>query len=89
MAWRSCECWAACAILGSACTSWRSASFAEGGTFLQADYSVSLGQFVRVATYFGAAEPFAEAVLVGPPGAERERDQVTQTHIRVIEKKLG
>lgn len=41
------------------------ASYAEGGTFLQADYSPARGQFVRVATYFGNAEPFAEASLVG------------------------
>ena len=34
-----------------------------GGTFLQADYSPKLGQFVRVASYFGASEPFAEATL--------------------------
>lgn len=40
------------------------ASYAQGGTFLQADYSPARGQFVRVATYFGGEEPFAEAVLV-------------------------
>lgn len=41
------------------------ASYAEGGTFIQADYAPARGQFVRVATYFGGEEPFAEAVLVG------------------------
>lgn len=40
------------------------ASYAGGGTFLEGDYAPARGQFVRVATYFGAAEPFAEAVLV-------------------------
>ena len=40
------------------------ASYADGRTFLQADYSPARGQFVRVATYFGGEEPFAEAVLV-------------------------
>lgn len=44
------------------------ATYAEGGVFLQADYAPARGQFVRVATYFGAAEPFAEAVLVGEGG---------------------
>ena len=36
-----------------------------GGTFIQADYATARGQFVRVATYFGGDEPFAEATLVG------------------------
>lgn len=40
------------------------ASYSQGGTFLEADYSPARGQFVRVATYFGGQEPFAEAVLV-------------------------
>jgi hypothetical protein len=40
------------------------ASYAGGGTFLQADYAPARGQFVRVATYFGGSEPFAEAQLV-------------------------
>ena len=40
------------------------ASYAEGGVFAEADYAPALGQFVRVATYFGDPEPFAEAVLV-------------------------
>jgi hypothetical protein len=41
------------------------ASYAGGGTFMEADYSTARGQFVRVATYFGGEQPFAEAVLVG------------------------
>lgn len=39
-------------------------SYADGGVFAEADYAPALGQFVRVATYFGNAEPFAEAVLL-------------------------
>ena len=48
------------------------ASYAGGGTFLQADYAPSLGQFVRVATYFGGEQPFAEATLVGAAPAPQE-----------------
>ena len=40
-------------------------SYSGGGTFLAADYAPALGQFVRVASYFGGEEPFAEAVLTG------------------------
>lgn len=40
------------------------AAYADGGTFLAADYAPARGQFVRVASYFRADEPFAEAVLV-------------------------
>lgn len=40
-------------------------TYSGGGTFLQAEYVPRLGQFVRVASYFGDAEPFAEALLTG------------------------
>lgn len=48
------------------------ASYANGGTFAQADYAPAVGQFVRIASYFGAEQPFAEATLDGevdPPEA--------------------
>ena len=38
-------------------------SYPAGGVFLQADYAPGLGQFVRVASYFGGSEPFAESRL--------------------------
>jgi hypothetical protein len=41
------------------------ATYADGRVFAEADYAPALGQFVRVATFFGAAEPFVEALLVG------------------------
>lgn len=44
------------------------ASYTAGGTFVQADYAPSLGQFVRVASYFGGETPFAEATLLGEVG---------------------
>lgn len=45
----------------------RSTAYYAGSdsVFMEADYASARGQFVRVATRFGATEPFAEASLIG------------------------